>query len=271
MRRSLAVIQPSLFEGWSSVVEESRMLGKTIILSDLAVHYEQAPDFAVYFDRNNAKDLAEKILDLLPRLSPGPDHRENKRQRKNLLSSLNNSDGISAALRWKPGGFSGKKSVLRFLHNLCPIKLIPPNFPVLILKYPSSPRPSTRGNSLRQCIDSILSQNYPNLEYVIMDGGSTDNSVNIIKKYEKHLTYWQSRPDDGQYPAINEGFKKTTGEIMTWINSDDILHPGSLETVADIFLIAGVEWIMGGRTALFNWQQNNFGSSIFLSGRGRTI
>jgi len=103
-----------------------------------------------------------------------------------------------------------------------------------------------QGQFLGECIDSVLSQKYPNLEYIIMDGGSTDNSLKIIKKYKKQLTYWQSKPDDGQYPAINEGFKKTTGEIMTWINSDDILHPKSLETVADVFLnFTGVEWIMG--------------------------
>ncbi|GAB1409753.1 hypothetical protein MASR1M90_09070 [Desulfovibrionales bacterium] len=99
---------------------------------------------------------------------------------------------------------------------------------------------------LEECIESILSQNYPNLEYIIMDGGSTDGSVEIIKKYEKHLTYWQSQPDGGQYAAINEGFRRSTGEIMGWLNSDDKLHPGALEKVAHIFTTkANVEWIMG--------------------------
>lgn len=99
---------------------------------------------------------------------------------------------------------------------------------------------------LEECIDSILSQNYPNLEYIIMDGGSTDGSTEIIKKYEKYLAYWQSKPDGGQYSAINEGFRRSTGEIMTWLNSDDKLHPGALEKVAHIFTTkADVEWIMG--------------------------
>lgn len=73
VRRSLAVVQPSLFEGWSTVVEDAKALGKYLILSDLEVHKEQAPDFSVYFDRNNADILAETISKLLPILKPGPD------------------------------------------------------------------------------------------------------------------------------------------------------------------------------------------------------
>lgn len=102
---------------------------------------------------------------------------------------------------------------------------------------------------LEECIDSILSQNYPNLECIIMDGGSTDGSVEIIKKYEKHLTFWQSRPDGGQYTAINEGFKRTTGEIMGWLNSDDKLHPFSLFKMAYVFsAFSDAEWISGRYT-----------------------
>lgn len=103
---------------------------------------------------------------------------------------------------------------------------------------------------LEECINSILSQNYPNLEYIIMDGGSTDGSVEIIKKYEKHLTYWQSKPDGGQYQAINAGFKRSTGEIMGWLNSDDKFHPGALHQVALAFrAMSQTEWITGRPTA----------------------
>jgi glycosyltransferase involved in cell wall biosynthesis/radical SAM superfamily enzyme YgiQ (UPF0313 family)/ADP-heptose:LPS heptosyltransferase/ubiquinone/menaquinone biosynthesis C-methylase UbiE len=103
---------------------------------------------------------------------------------------------------------------------------------------------------LEECIDSILGQNYPNLEYVIMDGGSTDGSVEIIKKYEKYLSYWQSRPDGGQYAAINEGFKRATGEIMTWLNSDDKYHTDSLFKAAHVFeKYPDIEWITGRPTA----------------------
>lgn len=92
-----------------------------------------------------------------------------------------------------------------------------------------------QGEFLEQTILSVLNQKYPNLEYVVIDGGSTDSSVDIIKKYSKQLTYWHSKPDNGQSDAINTGFSKTTGEIMFWINSDDVLMPGSLHLVASIF------------------------------------
>lgn len=95
-------------------------------------------------------------------------------------------------------------------------------------------------------IQSVLSQNYPNLEYIIIDGGSTDGSVEIIKKYESELAYWVSEPDNGMYEAIQKGFDRSTGEIMAWLNSDDMYHPKSLYTVADVFnTLKNVDWITG--------------------------
>jgi glycosyltransferase involved in cell wall biosynthesis len=88
---------------------------------------------------------------------------------------------------------------------------------------------------LEQTIDSILSQGYPNLEYIIMDGGSNDGSVDIIKKYERHLTHWESKPDNGQAHAINKGLKIATGEVINWINSDDLLEENALHRIAEIF------------------------------------
>ena len=92
-----------------------------------------------------------------------------------------------------------------------------------------------QGMYLEETILSIIGQNYPNLEYIIIDGGSTDNSVEIIKKYEKHLAYWVSEKDKGQSDAINKGFKKATGEIVCWLNSDDILVENALLNVANFF------------------------------------
>ena len=88
---------------------------------------------------------------------------------------------------------------------------------------------------LEQTIDSVLSQDYPNLEYMIFDGGSTDNSVEIIKKYEKYLTFWTSEKDKGQSDAINKGLQKVTGEIVNWLNSDDYYEKNTLKIVADAF------------------------------------
>lgn len=89
---------------------------------------------------------------------------------------------------------------------------------------------------LEETILSVINQNYPNLEYIIIDGGSADNSKEIIKKYESYLTYWVSEKDLGQSNAINKGFKKASGDIFGWINSDDYYYPGSFEVVAKAFL-----------------------------------
>ncbi len=88
---------------------------------------------------------------------------------------------------------------------------------------------------LEQTIDSVLSQNYQNLEYIVIDGGSTDNSIEIIKKYEKHISYWISEKDNGQSHAINKGLAKAKGEVINWLNSDDYYLPGALKTVGEYF------------------------------------
>ena len=92
-----------------------------------------------------------------------------------------------------------------------------------------------QGRFIEETIRSVLLQGYPNLEYIIMDGGSTDNSLEIIKKYEPWLSYWVSEPDRGQSDAINEGFGKSTGEVMAWLNSDDIYVRGTIPFITDYF------------------------------------
>jgi glycosyltransferase involved in cell wall biosynthesis len=92
-----------------------------------------------------------------------------------------------------------------------------------------------QGQFIEETIRSVLLQGYPNLEYIIIDGGSTDNSVEVIKKYERWLAYWVSEPDKGQSAAINKGWKKSTGEILAWLNSDDLYFPHALNTIVKYF------------------------------------
>ncbi|MFZ2308065.1 MAG: glycosyltransferase family 2 protein [Rhodoferax sp.] len=88
---------------------------------------------------------------------------------------------------------------------------------------------------LERTLESVFEQHYPNLEYYVQDGGSTDGTMDVLRHYESQLTGWVSAPDNGQSNAINIGFSKTSGEIMAWLNSDDILLPGTLAFVADFF------------------------------------
>jgi len=104
-----------------------------------------------------------------------------------------------------------------------------------------------QGSYIEETICSVLKQGYPNLDYIIIDGGSTDNTVDVIKKYDAFLTFWVSESDEGQVHAIEKGFARADGEILQWINSDDLLAPRALEAVAlkwrsnpDAALIAGV-------------------------------
>jgi len=102
---------------------------------------------------------------------------------------------------------------------------------------------------LEASIQSVLSQNYPHLQYVIADGGSTDGSIEIIRKYEHRLHAWFSGKDRGMYDAINQAFARTSGEVMGWISATDLLHVGSLFVVGSVFReFPAVEWVTGHPT-----------------------
>lgn len=104
---------------------------------------------------------------------------------------------------------------------------------------------------LAEAMDSVLGQGYPNLEYVVIDGGSTDGSVEIIRKRASHLAYWESEPDRGHAHALNKGFAQTTGEIMGWLNADDVLHRGSLKLLALVFSrFSQVQWLTAQQSHL---------------------
>jgi glycosyltransferase involved in cell wall biosynthesis len=91
-----------------------------------------------------------------------------------------------------------------------------------------------QGKFIEATIRSVLDQGYPNLEYIIIDGSSTDETVDVIRRYEKHLAYWVSEKDNGAADAISKGFAKATGDILAYLNSDDVYLPGSLETVGTL-------------------------------------
>lgn len=110
---------------------------------------------------------------------------------------------------------------------------------------------------IAQTIDSVLNQRYPNLEFIIIDGDSTDGTQQVLEQYSNLFAYWHSQKDQGQYDAINQGFAKSTGEIMGWLNADDMLLPNSLFVVAEIFKQqTKVEWISSLQPA--SWDANGY-------------
>ena len=135
------------------------------------------------------------------------------------------------------------------------------------------------GKYIEQTIRSVLAQSYPNLEYFIVDGGSTDGTLDIIRKYEAELSGWISEPDKGMYDALNKGFARTAGEIMGWISATDQLQLGGLSVVGSVFRdLPPVEWITG-RPTLINEQgmtisvlgQTRWSRMRFLAGANRVI
>ena len=106
---------------------------------------------------------------------------------------------------------------------------------------------------LEQAIKSVLSQSYDNVELIVIDGGSTDGTLDIIKKYDKQINYWVSEPDHGLYDALAKGFSCASGDIFSWLNSDDMYYPWAFEKVAETMLTGETQWITGIPT----WIQEN--------------
>ena len=105
------------------------------------------------------------------------------------------------------------------------------NWPKITIVTPSF----NQGQYIEETIRSVILQGYPNLEYIVMDGGSTDETVEMLRKYDKFITFWTSERDAGQSDAINKGLARATGEVFNWINSDDVLAHNALRQLATVF------------------------------------
>jgi glycosyltransferase involved in cell wall biosynthesis len=92
-----------------------------------------------------------------------------------------------------------------------------------------------QGQFIEETVRSVLLQGYPNLEYIVMDGGSEDSTLDILRKYEHAIDFWTSAPDKGQAEAINKGFARASGDVLAWLNSDDVYEMGVLAQVAEFF------------------------------------
>lgn len=120
-----------------------------------------------------------------------------------------------------------------------------PDLPLISIVTPSY----NQASYLRRTLESLLGQGYPRLELIVIDGGSNDGSVEIIREFADHIAYWVSEPDRGQSHAINKGFARATGDVFGWLNSDDLLLPGALMAVGEIFAAyPEIGWITGRTT-----------------------
>ena len=114
-----------------------------------------------------------------------------------------------------------------------------------------------QGEFIEETIRSVLLQGYPNLEYIIIDGGSSDGSVTIIHKYSRHIDYWVSERDNGQSEALQRGFARASGDIFGWINSDDVLASGALQAVANAWICDRPALVAG---TVENFEDGQFGN-----------
>ena len=131
-----------------------------------------------------------------------------------------------------------------------------------------------QGQFIEETILSVIGQGYPNLEYIIIDGGSTDATVEIIKKYEKHLSYWVTEKDNGQSHALNKGFTKATGDIFCWLNSDDLFLPSTLSYISTLFQDCNSHSIIFGNCIHFNELHESvstYGSNVVKAAKIHTL
>lgn len=126
-----------------------------------------------------------------------------------------------------------------------------------------------QGQFIEQTIQSVLGQFYAHLEYIILDAGSNDSTVRILEKYNSQVSYWHSKPDNGQSAAINEGFDRSSGDIIAWLNSDDYYLPFALNKVANLLSIDEPAILIGN---CFHFkEQDNYGNGSAMTSYHQNI
>lgn len=163
-----------------------------------------------------------------------------------ILTSTQLPQGLTNKIGWPwTEATSQLSTITSSIRSLPRISIVTPSY--------------NQGQFIEETIRSVLFQNYPNLEYIIIDGESKDNSEDIIRKYENYLSYWVSEPDKGQTDAINKGFQRSTGEILAWLNSDDLYCADALRTVAEVFSRNPKAMVLSGSCLMVNKERTILG------------
>lgn len=223
LENSQALLFFSLYEGFGIPLLEAFDAGVPVLCSNTTSLPEVGGDAVLSCD---PLDI-EAIADLMASILENPDLRADLIQRGKKRLDLYSWDKSAHSL------IAACERVC--IRSQAPIELVEqssaePSLPLISIVTPSF----NQGRFLKRTIDSVLDQDYPNLEYFVFDGGSTDESVDILKSYGDQF-FWVSEPDRGQTNAINKGMKIAKGEILAYLNSDDVLLPGTLHKIAQFF------------------------------------
>ncbi|MCF8506956.1 MAG: glycosyltransferase [Caulobacter sp.] len=216
-RHAEALVYFSLFEGFGMPLLEAFHYGTPVICSESSSLPEVGGDAVLACDPTDIEAMAA----LMVRIVTEPTLRE---------SLIARGAGRLAAYDWNESAAALRAGFLRVLDRAEARAEPERRTPLVSIVMPTR----NHGRWIRRAIDSVLSQSWPDVELIVMDGASTDDTVDILKSYGERIT-WVSEPDNGQTDAINKGMARARGEVLAYLNSDDVLLPGALETVVRFF------------------------------------
>jgi glycosyltransferase involved in cell wall biosynthesis len=209
---------PSLFEGFGIPVAEALAVGVPVACSNVCSLPEAGGEAVRYFDPHDVESIACVVEDIWKNGNRDATFAERARAQSDPFGYVNSAaellDGLREALATRPAPALREISVFE-----------PPLVSIVTPSY-------QQGRFLRQCIESVLAQDYPHIEYLVFDGGSTDESLEILKNYNGRF-FWKSERDGGHSNAINSGLKRARGNILGYLNSDDLLLPDAVSTIVE--------------------------------------
>jgi glycosyltransferase involved in cell wall biosynthesis len=215
---ALGLIFPSLFEGFGIPIIEAFRSGCPVLCANNSSIPEVAGDAVIYFDGLSVKEISNSIMKFVSDSNLRKQLIRNGYERSKKFSY---KETAKQTLKYLKLITHKEKFVNENMNKLPKISIVTPSY--------------NQGQFIERTIKSVLDQKYSNLEYIVVDGGSNDNTIKILKKYSSKLR-WVSEKDKGQTDAINKGIRMSTGEIISYLNSDDVYEPGSFKIIADYFI-----------------------------------